>query len=136
RLQCDCAWSGVAQGAAAAFRMKQLVLRRIEDDADFRARFFDIRNRHVPIRNAAQKIVGAINGIDDPAAIERPGETRRGFFAEKPIVRKRRCELDANQLLDFAIGDADKIAGTLELDDELLASIPEVERKGAGLACE
>ena len=113
--------------------MIKLVLRWIEDDADLRACVFDVGDRDVPVRNAAQKIVRAVDRVDNPATIELTGEVPRRFFAEKSVIRKRSGELATEEIFDLAIGDAHEIARPLELDDELLAAIPIVERNCTGL---
>ena len=80
----------VAPRAVAAPRAEELVVHRIEHDADLGApALLDVRDRDVPVRDAAQEIVRAVDRIDDPAAVERPGERRGRFLAEKRVIRKR-----------------------------------------------
>ena len=81
---------------------------------------------------AAQNSVRAIDRVDDPTAVEWSREIRRGFFTKESIIGKRRGELATEEIFNLAIGNADKIARTFELDDELVAPIPKIKRERAG----
>jgi hypothetical protein len=124
---------GVAPRAAATTRVVQLAGDRIEDDAELRAPVDDVGDRDVPVRHAAQEVVRPVDGVDDPAAIDRAFEPGRGLLAEEAIAGKRRGQLGANQRLDLAVGAAHEILRPLELDDEpvAVAEMPERERARA-----
>jgi hypothetical protein len=111
-------------------------MRRIEHDADLRASILDERNRDVPVWDATQEIVRAVDRIDDPAAIDRAGELRGRFLAEKGVVRERARQLTSYQRFHFTVGETDEVAGPFQLDDELRAAAPEIERERASPARE
>ncbi len=74
--------------AVAAARMKHLVVLRIADDADLATSVLDVSDRYAVVASAAQKIVRAVDRIDDPDTLGRAGELRRGFLTEKCIAGK------------------------------------------------
>ena len=116
--------------------MVELVVHGIVHGAQRTHAVLDIRDRHVPVRDSAQKIVRAVDRVDDPQPFGIAGERRGGFLAEKMIAGKRARNLAANERLDVAVGDADKILRPFELDRQRGAAQPEVARERAGVACE
>jgi hypothetical protein len=123
----------IAERARAALGAVELVVYRIEHDADVGAAVDDVRDRHVPVRNAAQEIVRTVDRVDDPAAIERAGEGRRRFFPEKRILRPGRGDLAPKQRFDVAIGVAHEVLRSLQLDRQTVAVAPVIERNRTGL---
>src|SRR6516225_667827 len=100
------------------------------DQPDHRLPRDSVRDRDAPQWKAPQKIVSAVDRIDDPAPLPC---LPSALLAEKAVRRKSLSETGANQGLNLAIGDADEILGSLGLACQGLAVGEVSGRKLPGL---
>ena len=63
----------------------------------------------------------AVDRVDHPDPIERPGHARGALLAVERIGRKRRGKLGRDQPFDRAVGMADEVLRALVLDVERVA---------------
>src|SRR5271166_3414187 len=78
------------------------------------------------MRDAVQKVQGAIKRIDDPAMGLVRAFVAAAFLAEEAVAGTRRCKLGAQRLLGATVGRSHEIGGTLERNLQVLelAKIP------------
>ncbi len=108
--------------AVAAPRVKNLIVLRIADDADFALTLQNVGNRHAVIACAAQKVVRAVDRVDYPQARVGAGEAGRGLFAHECVARKFAPNLGTNQRLDGAIGVTDEVLRAFGFDRQRAAA--------------
>ena len=124
----------VEEGALAALGGEHLVVRRIVDQTgDYDALTLQ-RDGNRELRNAVQKIGGAVERIDDPAMALVGALALPAFFAEKAIARARLGELLIERFLGAAVGGADEIGRTFERDLQLLKLAEVALERTRGLA--
>src|ERR1700694_882721 len=115
-------------------RMEQLVVLGIENDSNFAPAVRDKGDRHAVVMRAAQEIVRAVYGIDDPDSLLAARERRCGFLAEKRVIRKFPDQFRTNQGFHRAVGLAHIVLRPFALDGERAAPGEVIVRKLTGLA--
>src|SRR6516162_9901836 len=116
----------IQEGALAALGGEQLITDGIVDDAGNDRALALERNRDREMRDAVQKVQGAVKRIDDPAMGLVRAFVAAAFLAEEAVARTRRCKLGAQRLLGPTVGRSHEIGGTLERNLQVLelAEIP------------
>jgi len=118
----------VQEGAAATSSGEELARDGIVDDADRDLARLLTRDERRPHRNVADEVLGAVDGVDDPAAIARPALAE--LLAEEAVVGERALEDLHDHLLGLAIGLRDRREVGLDRHVEAAAVI--LERHLAG----
>src|ERR1022692_100480 len=113
---------------------EHLVVRRIVDQAGNNRVLALERDRDRELRNAVQKIGGAVERVDDPAVRLVGALARTSFLAEKAVTGPRLGELLVQRLLGAAIGGRDEIRRALERDLQLLQFAEIALERARGLA--
>src|SRR5438270_252140 len=102
----------VARGSATANSGVEPADARQIDQADDRLAGDRIADRNAPQRQPAQKIVGAVDWVDHPAALTGGAAA---LLAEKADIRKGFGQPGPDRLLDRTVGDADEVLRSLGL---------------------
>src|ERR1700687_3838546 len=124
----------VQERALAAFGDKHLVVGRIVDQAgDDRALALK-RDRDGELRNAVQKIGGAVERIDDPGVALVGALALAAFLADKAVTGPRLGKFGQQRLLGAAVGGGDEITRTFERDLQLLQFAEIAFERARGLA--
>ena len=82
------------------------------DQPDHRLPRDSVRDRDAPQWKAPQKIVSAVDRIDDPAPLASPSPA---LLPERTILREGLGQTSADQRLDLAVGDANEVLRPLRL---------------------
>src|SRR6185437_14080955 len=109
----------VMEGAGALLRPEHLIAHRLVDHAGDDLSVALQPDRDGEMRDAVQKIGGAVQGIDDPAVMRVAAGFAAAFLHQEAVSGPRLAEFGAQHLLRLEIGGADEIAGPLERDLEL-----------------
>ena len=104
----------VEEGALAALGDEEVVIGRVVDQAgDDDAVAFE-RDRNREVRDAVQKISGAVERIDDPALGLVAAFAGAAFLAEEAVIGPRLGKLLAHDGLGAVIGRGHEIARPLQ----------------------
>ncbi len=104
----------VEEGALAALGDVKLVIGRIIDQAGDHGAFALQADRNRELRNAVQKIRGAVERIDDPGVALVVAFADAAFLADKAVARPRLGEVAMQHLLGAMIGHGDEIGRSLQ----------------------
>jgi hypothetical protein len=94
------------------FSARKLVLDRVVDDGGGDVAVLLQRDRDRPVRHGVEEVRGAVERVDDPAALGLP-DLLAALLEQHPEVGPGAPELVADHLLGAPVGGGDEVAGPL-----------------------
>src|SRR6516164_1415430 len=120
----------VEKRALAAFGGIELVIGRVIDHARDHDALARQRDRDGKLRDAVQKIGGAVERIDDPGVGFVGALARAAFLADETVARPRLGKVGVEHLFGALVGKRDEIGRPLQRNLQML-DLPEIVLQAA-----